>query len=190
VRFTELALSGAYLVELEPLADERGEFLPVWRAEDFTARGLGMHIENVSVALNRRKGTLRGMHYQAAPYAETKIVRCIAGAIFDVIFDLRPHSPTYMRHLCFELNDQQPLALWIPRGYAHGYQTLVDNTSVEYLIDAPYKLDSARGVRYDDPFLSVTWPLPVTCISDRDLGFTRLSTNADRHAIPVCASPS
>ncbi len=190
MRVTELALRGAYLVELEPIADERGEFVRLWSTEDFIEHGLNMRIEHVSVAGNRRKGTLRGMHYQVHPHAETKIVRCVAGAVFDVIVDLRPDSPTYLLHECVEMTHQRPCALWIPKGCAHGYQTLADETYVEYFIDAPYKPDFARGVRYDDALLGIQWPSSVTSISDRDRGFAALSQDADSARFALCASQS
>ncbi|MFN0314718.1 MAG: dTDP-4-dehydrorhamnose 3,5-epimerase family protein [Burkholderiales bacterium] len=190
MKLTELGVAGAYLIELEPITDARGEFVRLWDAEGFAEYGLGMHMGQVSAARNLRQGTLRGLHYQDPPHAETKIVRCIAGALFDVIADLRPGSPTYLRHECIEMSQRESRALWIPKGCAHGYQTLADETCVEYFIDAVYKPEYARGIRYDDITLGIQWPLPVTSISDRDRGFPPLVPNTPQTPRVPCASRS
>jgi dTDP-4-dehydrorhamnose 3,5-epimerase len=168
MRFTEAKLLGAFLVELERREDERGWFARVWDPQELAAHALNPAIAQASVAWNARAGTIRGLHYQAAPYAEAKLVRCTRGALYDVIVDLRPDSPTYRRWLGVELSEDEARMLYIPEGVAHGYQTLVDGTEALYLISESYAPDAQRGVRWDDPAFGITWPAEPQVISDRD----------------------
>ena len=171
MRFKELALQGAYLVEIEPLADERGFFARTFCGDEFAARGLIAEFSQMSVSFNARRGTVRGMHFSAAPRAETKIVRCTAGVLYDVMIDLRPNSATYLSVVGIELSAANRNAVYIPTGVAHGFQTLADATEVLYLIDIPYVASAARGLRWNDPAVKVGWPLPIAVISERDQAF-------------------
>jgi dTDP-4-dehydrorhamnose 3,5-epimerase len=171
LRFTELSLQGAYLVEIEPRADERGFFARTFCEDEFAAAGLVSRFPQASVSYNARRGTVRGMHFQAPPHEETKLVRCLAGAVHDVIVDLRPASPTYRRSVGLELSAQNRSALYIPRGFAHGFQSLADDSELLYMIDVNYVADAARGVRWNDPFIDVSWPDPIEVIADRDNSF-------------------
>lgn len=156
----------------EPIEDERGFFARTWCKEDFAARGLVAEFAQASVSFNRRRGTLRGMHYQAEPHAEIKLVRCIRGAIYDVVVDLRPDSATYCRWEAVELTADNRLTLWIPKGLAHGFQTLEDDTELSYQISAPHWPLAARGVRWDDPAFGIVWPQTAECVmSERDRGY-------------------
>jgi len=164
-------IEGAHVIEPEPIADERGFFARIWCAEEFASRGLNPHISQCSVSFNARKGTLRGMHYQAEPYAEAKLVRCSAGAIFDVIVDLRRASATFCKSFSVELTAANRKSLYIPEGFAHGFVTLDDNTEVIYQISQSYRPEYARGVRWDDPLFAIKWPVRDPIISARDRGF-------------------
>lgn len=167
--FTETELSGAYLVDVEIQEDERGFFARAWSRDDFSAHGLSTEISQCSVSYNHRAGTLRGMHFQSDPHAEVKLVRCARGAIYDVIVDLRRDSPTFMRWLAVELTEQNRRMLYVPEGFAHGFQTLLDGTELFYQISQRYVPEAARGVRWDDPAFGIEWP-PVArrIISRRD----------------------
>jgi dTDP-4-dehydrorhamnose 3,5-epimerase len=172
---TELA--GVHLLDMERLEDERGFFARAWCEEDFAAHGLSGRFVQSSVSFNKRRGTLRGLHYQAAPAAETKLVRCTLGAIHDVLLDLRPGSPTFKRWIGVELSAENRRALYVPEGIAHGFQTLEDRSEVLYHMGTRHSPAHARGVRWDDPAFAIPWPLPVSCISERDarypdFGFT------------------
>lgn len=171
MRFVETAIPGAWLVEPEPHADARGFFARTHDDEAFASRGLVGRFRQSSVSFNLRRGTVRGMHYAAAPHAETKLVRCTAGAIQDVVIDLRPGSPTHRRSVSVELSAANRRAFYIPVGLAHGFQTLRDETEILYMIDLPFAAEAARGVRWNDPAFDVAWPEPVAVISDRDLAF-------------------
>jgi dTDP-4-dehydrorhamnose 3,5-epimerase len=160
MNFTPTELEGAYLVDLEPREDERGFFARAWCANEFAEHGLSTEVAQCNVAFNHRKSTLRGMHYQMQPHAETKLVRCTRGAIYDVIVDLRPDSPTWKRWLGVELTAENRRALYVPEGFAHGYQTLVDETETFYQVSAFYAPDAERGVRWDDPAFGIEWPDP------------------------------
>lgn len=162
------SLAGAYLLDVEPARDERGHFARTLCTDEFAAHGLVSHFAQASESYNRRRGTLRGMHFQLPPHAETKLVRCVQGAIYDVIVDLRPESPTYLRWEGFELSVRNGRSLYIPEGFAHGFITLADETYVSYQISHPYTPGSAGGLRYDDPAVGIVWPEPVTVMSDRD----------------------
>jgi dTDP-4-dehydrorhamnose 3,5-epimerase len=172
--FVETGLTGAWLIEPEPAHDERGFFLRTFCEREFEARGLCTRFVQHSVSYSRAKGTLRGMHFQRAPHCEVKLVRCVKGAIFDVIIDLRPSSPTCGRWQGFELSAGNQRQLYIPEGFAHGFQTLCDGAEVAYAISAFYAPEAASGVRFDDPAFGIRWPLPVSVISDRDMGWPHL----------------
>jgi dTDP-4-dehydrorhamnose 3,5-epimerase len=166
--FTETKLRGAYVIEPEQLHDERGFFARTWSAEEFLARQLNVTLVQCNTSGNKRKGTLRGMHFQSAPHEEVKLVRCTAGALYDVIVDLRPNSPTWGQWVGVELTRQNLRMLYIPEGFAHGYQTLADDTDVFYQMSAYYHPESVGGVRWDDPTIAIDWPLDVSVISPRD----------------------
>jgi dTDP-4-dehydrorhamnose 3,5-epimerase len=156
--FRETPLKGAFLIEPERLEDERGFFARTFCRKEFEAHGLNPDIAQCSVSFNRRKGTLRGMHFQAAPHAEDKVVRCADGAIYDVIVDLRPDSPTFRHWIAAELTAENRRMFYIPAGFAHGFQTLQDNVEILYQMSESYHPESARGARWDDPAFGITWP--------------------------------
>jgi len=166
--FHETALAGTFVIEPAPFADQRGFFARTVSADVLEARGLVGRFNECSVSFNHRKGTLRGMHYQAAPFAETKLVRCTRGAIYDVALDLRPDSPTFRRWIAEELTDDNRRTLYIPAGCAHGFQTLTDDAEVLYMIDAPYSPEHGRGVRWDDAAFAIAWPHAERIMNDRD----------------------
>jgi dTDP-4-dehydrorhamnose 3,5-epimerase len=166
--FTATKLAGAYVIEPELIADDRGFFARSWCTKEFVAQGLNPQLVQCNISFNRRRGTLRGMHYQASPYGECKLVRCTAGSIYDVIIDLRPDSATYTQWVAVELSSANRQALYIPEGLAHGFQTLTDETEVLYQMSEFYHPESARGVRWDDPKFQVPWPIVEITISDRD----------------------
>jgi len=166
--FRETPLAGAWVLEPERIADERGFFARTYCRRDFATRGLDPTIAQCSVSFNHRRGTLRGLHFQAAPHEEVKLVRVTRGAVWDVIVDLRPESPTYTRHFSVVLSAEDRNELYIPQGMAHGFQTLEDGTEVFYQISEFYAPESARGYRWDDPALAIPWPEPVTVISGKD----------------------
>ncbi|WP_119300672.1 dTDP-4-dehydrorhamnose 3,5-epimerase [Dongia deserti] len=176
--FHKTSLQDAYLIELEKKGDDRGFFARTMCREEFAAHGLDTDYVQQNTSFSAHKGTLRGMHYQLPPYTEAKLVRCIAGAIVDVIVDLRRQSPTFMKHERFELNDRNRLQLYVPRGFAHAFQTVSDDAEVSYLVSAPYTPSAERGVRYSDPRLGITWPLPVTVISNKDASWPLLQEGA------------
>jgi dTDP-4-dehydrorhamnose 3,5-epimerase len=169
--FTETNLPGAYIIELRPSHDERGFFARSWCQREFAARGLKTEVRQCNISFNKQKGTLRGMHYQAKPHEEAKLVTCIRGAVHDVIIDLRSNSPTFKQWLGVELNHQDRRMLYIPEGFAHGFQTLEDNTEVFYYMFEFYHPESARGFRWDDPVFAITWPLDVAKISPNDKSY-------------------
>ncbi|HEX2111114.1 MAG TPA: dTDP-4-dehydrorhamnose 3,5-epimerase [Gaiellaceae bacterium] len=158
--FTETDLKDAFVVDLERREDERGFFARAWCANEFADAGLSTRLVQCNVSFNRYRGTLRGMHYQVAPHAEVKLVRCTRGAIYDVIIDLRPESPTYKQWEGFELSAGNGRALYVPEGFAHGYQTLTDEVETFYQVSEFYAPGAERGVRWNDPAFGVEWPLP------------------------------
>jgi dTDP-4-dehydrorhamnose 3,5-epimerase len=170
VQFLELPLAGAYLIRAELREDERGFFARSFCVDEFAAAGLPADFPQQSLARSRRAGTLRGMHLQLAPHGEAKYVRCVRGRIFDAIVDLRPDSPTFRRSTSVELDDTGADALFVPAGFAHGYQTLRDDTDVIYAMSARYAPAAARSIRWNDPALGIAWPLaqPVLSAADRD----------------------
>jgi dTDP-4-dehydrorhamnose 3,5-epimerase len=177
--FSETRLQGAFVVELDRKEDSRGFFARTFGQEEFAERGLNPVVAQASVAFNRAKGTIRGMHFQFPPVAETKLVRCTRGAVLDVIVDLRPESPTYLEHVAVELSEDNGRALYVPKRFAHGYQVLEDGTEASYQIGEFYAPDAAGGLRHDDPRLGLEWPLPVTEISGRDRSWALLADCED-----------
>ena len=175
MRLIETALAGAYLVEVERLEDERGFFARTYCAREFEAHGLEPAVAQCSISFNRKRGTVRGMHFQTPPALEAKLVRCTRGAVYDAIVDLRPDSATRYRHVAVELSAENRRALYIPKHFAHGFQTLEDSTELAYQISEFYAPGSATGLRYDDPALGIDWPLPATVISDADREWPLLS---------------
>jgi dTDP-4-dehydrorhamnose 3,5-epimerase len=166
--FSETALKGAYLLEPEPAVDQRGSFARVFCRDMFRERGLADEFVQNSISENLKRGTLRGMHYQFEPAAEVKLVQCVRGALFDVIIDLRPGSETYCQWYGVELSAANRRLLYVPEGLAHGFQTLVDDTAVYYMISEAYAPQYARGVRWNDPAFGIKWPLSEPVISEKD----------------------
>jgi dTDP-4-dehydrorhamnose 3,5-epimerase len=166
--FRETELRGAFLIDIEKLEDERGFFAEAWSQRQAEANGLTTTVVQTNISFNRKRGTLRGMHYQVAPDEEAKLVRCTRGAIYDVIIDLRPTSPSYKKWIAVELTADNYRMLYVPERFAHGYQTLEDDTEVVYQVSQFYAPESARGLRYDDPAFGIRWPCAVTAISVRD----------------------
>jgi len=171
MKLISLPLNGACVIELEPISDERGFFARTWCAEEFERLGLNPKLVQCSISWNERRGTLRGMHYQAEPCAEAKLIRCCSGAIYDVIVDLRPASPTYGKWAAAELTSENLKMLYVPEGFAHGFQTLTDNTEVSYQISASYQPEFARGVRWNDPAFGIEWPISNPILSARDRAY-------------------
>jgi dTDP-4-dehydrorhamnose 3,5-epimerase len=174
---TAATLPGAFVVDVERYEDERGFFARSWCQREFEAHGLNPRLVQCSVSRNHRKGTLRGMHYQVAPNAEVKLVRCTSGAIYDVIIDLRPDSPTFRQHLGVELSEENQRALYIPEGFAHGYLTLTDAAEIFYQMSEFYEPAAARGVRWNDPAFAIDWPGAVLVISPRDRDYPDFEVN-------------
>lgn len=166
--FTETKLKGAFIVDLEPRGDDRGFFARAFCQREFEAQGLKPLIAQANISFNYRKGTVRGLHFQFPPAAETKFVRCSRGAIVDVIVDLRPESPTYLQHVAVELTADNRRGLYVPERFAHGYQVLEDNTETTYQVGEFYTPAAESGLRYSDPRLAIEWPLPVTDLSPKD----------------------
>jgi dTDP-4-dehydrorhamnose 3,5-epimerase len=168
VIFRDTELPGVLVIELEPKSDHRGFFARTWCRREFAERGLNAALAQCSLSFNPRRGTLRGMHYQAPPHAEAKLVRCTRGAIWDVALDLRPESPTFLGHVGVELTADNRDMLYIPEGVAHGFQTLEDASEVDYQMSACHAPQAARGVRYDDPAFGITWPIDDPIMLERD----------------------
>ncbi len=172
--FTETKLRGAFILDLERREDSRGFFARTFCQNEFEAHGLKPIVAQASIAHNIAKGTVRGMHFQYPPAAETKLVRCTRGAILDIIVDLRPESPTYLDHVAIELSEDNQRALYVPERFAHGYQVLRDKTDASYQMGEFYTPDAGGGLMYDDARLGLNWPFPVTMISDKDQAFPPL----------------
>jgi dTDP-4-dehydrorhamnose 3,5-epimerase len=169
VEFEVLPLAGAYRITFEPQLDERGFFARIWDSKEFAARGLNSNLAQSSLSHNLHRGTVRGLHYQVAPHEEAKLVTCVRGSIWDVIVDLRPDSPTYRRWHAVELSDASVTSVFVPEQFAHGYQTLEDDSLVLYEITVPYHPKASRGLRWDDPALQIAWPVvDARIISLRD----------------------
>ena len=175
--FTKTPLAGAFIITPERIEDERGFFARTFCRREFEAHGLNPDIIQCNISFNNKKGTLRGMHYQAKPHAEVKLVRCSAGSIYDVIIDLRLDSSTFKKWFAVELSADNRKLLYIPEGFAHGFQTRTDNTEVIYHHSAFYNPDAARGLRFDDPALSIIWPLPVSMVCSRDQNYDLIDTS-------------
>jgi dTDP-4-dehydrorhamnose 3,5-epimerase len=169
--FVETELKGAYLIELEKIEDHRGFFARTWCQEEFSRHGLNSRLVQCSVSFNKRKGTLRGMHFQIPPYEEAKLVRCTQGAIYDVFIDLRRNSATYKKYVSATLTSDNHRMLYIPEGFAHGFQTLADDTEIFYQMSQAFSAEHARGVRWNDPAFSIVWPEDDRTILDRDQNY-------------------
>lgn len=168
MRFTETKLQGAFIIDIEPIEDERGFFARSFCRKEFIEHGLKPDLAQCNISFNKKQGTLRGMHYQKAPHAEAKVVRCTRGAIYDVIVDLRPDSPGFKQWVGVELSADNHRMLYVPEGFAHGFQTLQDNSEVLYQMSCDYVPDCAAGVRWNDPLLNIHWPGAPLVISRRD----------------------
>lgn len=166
--FKATNLKDAFVIELDIRSDDRGGFARTFCVKEFEEHGLKSMVAQCNMSFNYQKGTLRGMHYQLPPAAETKLVRCTSGAIYDVIIDMRPDSPTYMQHFGIELTAENRKALYVPEMFAHGYQALTDGAEVVYQVGEFYTPGYERGLRYDDPTFGIEWPIPVTVISEKD----------------------
>ncbi len=176
MKFTEISLNGAYLIEMDLLEDERGFFARSWCQKEFQAHQLNNQWVQCNISYNKKNGTLRGMHYQVPPYEEVKVVRCTSGAIYDVLLDLRSDSPTFKQWVALELSAVNHRMLYIPKGLAHGFQTLKDNTEVFYQMSEFYHPESARGVRWNDPSFFIKWPFNEKyIISEKDASYSDYS---------------
>jgi dTDP-4-dehydrorhamnose 3,5-epimerase len=175
VLFTETKLRGAFIIDLERREDNRGFFARAFCQNEFSDHGLKPIIAQANIGFNRRRGCLRGMHFQYPPAAETKVVRCTRGAVLDIIVDLRPESPTFLEHIWVELTADNHRAIYIPERFAHGYQALEDETETSYQVGEFYTPGSEGGLRYDDPVLGLTWPLPVSEMSEKDADWPLLA---------------
>lgn len=173
--FEETKLARAFIIKLEKLEDERGFFARAWCQKEFDDAGINSRIVQANLSYNEKKGTLRGMHYQVSPYQEAKLVRCFRGAIYDVIVDLRSDSPTYKDWIGVELSAQNRQVLFVPEGFAHGFQTLESQTEVFYQVSEFYTPGAEKGARYNDPAFGIDWPLPVSVISEKDAGWADYS---------------
>jgi dTDP-4-dehydrorhamnose 3,5-epimerase len=180
MEFTETNLKGAFVVGLKRIEDHRGFFARGWCRDEFAQHGLNPNMVQLNVGFSQNKGTLRGLHYQVAPHEEAKFVRCTRGAIFDVIVDLRPGSPTQLGWFGIELTAANALMVYAPENFAHGYQTLADDTEMYYLTSGHYSPSAARGVRYNEPAFGISWPLPVAAISDADRNWPDYSAHHRR----------
>jgi dTDP-4-dehydrorhamnose 3,5-epimerase len=180
VRFRPTPVPGAFLVDLEPRSDDRGYFARAFCREEMQRAGIALAPTQANVAWNRARGTLRGLHYQRPPHAEAKLVRCVRGAAFLALVDLRSDSPAFCRPWTVTLRADEPTQLYVPERVANGYQTLEDATELYYLMSASYRAEAAAGIRYDDPRLAIAWPLEVSVISERDRGLPELDPAAMR----------
>jgi dTDP-4-dehydrorhamnose 3,5-epimerase len=188
MQFTETKVSGAYQLDIELMADERGFFARAWCAREFAAHGAVNSLSQISLAFTHRRGTLRGLHFQAPPFEEAKLVRCVRGAAYVVALDLRPDSPTYLHWQGLELTADNRRALYVPPGCAQGYQTLVDQTELLYQMSQFYAPASARGVRYDDPAFGIEWPLDIAMLSKTDGSWPPYQPHASRHGSETAAA--
>ena len=185
--FRETALPGAFTVDIQEYRDERGLFARTFCAQEFEAHGLNPLTVQTNLSFNARAGTLRGLHYQLPPAAETKLVRCTRGAVLDVIVDLRPESSTYLQHVAVELSADNRRALFVPQRFAHGYQTLTDDAEVSYQVSEYYRPGAERGLRFDDPALGIRWPLLPGPVSTKDAAWPLLTERGD---LPLPARPA
>ena len=168
MHFRQSTIEGAWIIDPTPHEDQRGRFMRAWCADEFARQGIDFTPLQANMGFSRRKGTIRGMHYQVAPALEAKLVRCTRGSLFDVVVDLRPDSPTYLRWQAELLTPENGRMLYVPRGCAHGCQATLDDTEFHYMASAVFAPGQATGVRYDDPALAIEWPLPVSLVSDQD----------------------
>lgn len=175
MRFTPASLPGVWIIDLEPRSDERGWFSRTWCEQEFAGHRLNTHWPQGNLTHTRMAGTIRGLHWQAEPLPEIKLIRCSSGAIWDVVVDVRPDSPTFGRWAAWDLTGENNRQLYVPAGFAHGFQTLTDNAEVTYLMSAPYQPELARGCRWDDPELAISWPRSLSMISERDRNLPVLS---------------
>ena len=180
--FRDTDIDGVWVIEAERLEDDRGFFARTWDTDEFAERGLNPQVVQCSISYNRTRGTLRGLHYQVAPHEEAKLVRCTAGAIFDVVVDMRPHSPTFTGWFGVELSAANRLALYVPEQCAHGFLTVDDDCEVQYQISQFYAPETARGVRWDDPAFGIKWPGEVVVINDRDRSYPDFRVEASGRA--------
>jgi dTDP-4-dehydrorhamnose 3,5-epimerase len=181
--FTKTKLQGAFIIEPERFEDDRGFFALSWSRRAFAQHGLESELVECNISFNRKKGTLRGMHYQAAPHAQAKLVRCTMGSIYDVIIDLRMDSPTFRQWIGIELTATNRLMLYVPRDFAHGFQTLEDNVEIGYQMSEYYHPEAGRGLRWDDPALGIGWPLVPNVISSTDRSLPYLTDTGPREAL-------
>jgi dTDP-4-dehydrorhamnose 3,5-epimerase len=177
MRFIATKLAGAYIIDLEEKIDHRGFFARTFCIQEFSAHGLKPTVAQINLALTHRQGSVRGLHYQVSPATEVKLMRCIRGAIYDVIVDLRLDSPTYLSHIGVELSADNRRSLYVPEMFAHGYQTLTDEAEILCLVSEPYTQGCERGLRYDDPALAIEWPLPIADLSVKDASWEYLKTS-------------
>lgn len=171
LKFTETKLKGSFIIELEKIEDERGFFTRAWDSEIFKNQNLDSKIIQCNISFNKKRGTLRGLHYQASPYEEVKIVRCTRGKVYEVLLDLRKESKTYKEWVSIELEQDDYKILYIPKGFALGFQTLTDNVELFYQMSQKYMAEYSRGIRYDDPSFNIDWPVNIEVISKRDQSF-------------------
>jgi dTDP-4-dehydrorhamnose 3,5-epimerase len=174
MHFAPTPLPGAYLIQSEPHVDDRGAFARAFCTQEFAAQGLDIRFAQANISTNTRAGTVRGLHFQREPHAETKLVRCVKGAIHDVIVDTREDSPSYLHWFGAELSEENGVAMYVPKGFAHGYQALNDGAAVFYMVTSAYAPQAEGGLRHDDPKLAITWPRAVTDISEKDAGWPLL----------------
>jgi len=176
--FTETKLKGAFLIDIRKLEDERGFFARTWCQREMGEHGINVHIVQANTSMNLKKGTLRGMHFQKRPYEEAKLVRCIRGAVYDVIVDLRPESSTFKKWFSVELTEDNYKTLFIPEGFAHGFITLKDNSEITYMMSQFYTPGYEGGFRWDDPAINIEWPVNVNVISQKDKNLPHLNENS------------
>src|SRR5690606_6550465 len=175
MKFKPTELPGLVLIELEPFQDDRGFFTRIFCRREFSDAGLDADFVQTNHSITHQKGTVRGLHYQHPPDMEAKVIRCIRGAVYDVAVDLRKNSPTYLHYFTVELSESNNRMIYIPRGFAHGFQTLDDHTSLIYQHSAYYRPGAEGGLRYDDPAIGIIWPLPVTMISEKDRSYAYIT---------------
>lgn len=180
MRFTRLPIDGAWRVDVERMGDERGHFARVWCTDEFAAVGINVAMVQASASINRRRGTLRGMHFTWPPVREGKLVRCTRGRIHDVLLDLRPDAPSFMTHVAVVLDEHDQNAVYIPHGVAHGFQSLIDDSDILYMMTERYAANLTDGVRHDDPAFGIVWPLPISVITERDRSYAAFDSVAHR----------
>lgn len=175
MKFIETKLKGTFIIEPDRIEDDRGFFARTWCQREYNDHGLNPSLVQCNISFNKKKGTLRGMHYQVSPYGEAKVIRCTAGEIFDVIIDLRPDSETFTKWLSFVLTEENRNMIYVPEGFAHGFVTLTDNTEVSYQMSEFYSPEHARGIRWDDQAIGIKWPIETSIISVRDRNYPLFS---------------